>query len=262
MWIDAHSHLADPLWAERVPGLLARARAAGIGAWIQGGLNPSDWDLQLQLRKQEGEGILPCFGLHPWWIADATQAQIDSALESLHKQLSQAVAIGELGLDHLPRYSQGDARVRQLRALDAQLKIARESGKPLVIHCVDAHEPMLQALKAHGPFPQRGIVHAFSGAIEVARRYIGLGFGISVGAAVTRPGYRKLKEALPLIPAESLVVETDTGEPESLVAIAQAIAALRQETSTEVLDRSARILRQIFKVPTRDFSASGAATAP
>ncbi len=258
MWIDAHSHLADPKIQQFLKGYLVAAKDKGIGAWIQGGINPDDWARQKDLKQKLGSGIALCFGLHPWWVATASNAEIDQGLECLKREISQAVALGELGLDFMPKRLEGDSKAKQLRAFRAQLTLGDSAGKPLVLHIVQAHEEALQILENRPKFLKGGIVHSFTGNIEEAKRYLSLGFVISVGGAVTRPGYKSVKGAIPLIPASGLVIETDApdqkpegidgdfNEPENLILIAQAVAKHRKEDYSVLLDRSSETLSKIF----------------
>src|SRR4051812_17646739 len=96
-WIDAHCHLADPRL--KLDPVLERSRTAGVTGWIQGGVGPKDWETQLELQKKLGPTFLTSFGLHPWWVIGATDADVDEALNILSQKLPQAQALGELGLD-------------------------------------------------------------------------------------------------------------------------------------------------------------------
>lgn len=242
MWIDAHCHLASERWDALLSDEIAKARGLGISAWIQGGVDPADWDRQEAVRKQV-PSLVTCFGLHPWWVGSVDDAEVESGLRALEKRLPSAGALGELGLDAAPKHV--GSLPRQTRAFERQLDLLARP-KPLVLHVVQAHEQALALLEKRGPFERGGIVHAFNGDIATARRYLALGLVPSVGGAVLRPGYKTLKAAIPLLPPEGLVIETDENSPADLVGIAQTVAALRNEDGKALLDRSSRTLERIF----------------
>lgn len=255
-WIDAHCHLADPrLDADRAQ-VLERSRAQGVVAWVQGGVSPDDWEKQHELLAQFGDAIVPVLGIHPWWVAEADEAAIEAAFGKLAKLLPQARALGELGLDALPRHA--ETLDRQQVVFERQLELAQRHQKPIVLHIVHAHEAAVKTLKKFGPYPHGGLVHAFSASIEVARPYLELGFHISVGSGLLREGFAALKKALPFLPADRLLIETDApdglpktrNEPANLVRVAEAAAALRGEEAEAILDRSAEQVRRLFGIGT------------
>lgn len=237
-WIDAHCHLADPGFAGDIDAIIARSRAAGVRRWLQGGVDPDDWDRQLDLVSRYGDDIWPAFGLHPWRANTGALARLEGLLD-------RARAFGELGLDFSAKHEA--TAEAQRRCLSVQLEMARSAKKPLVLHVVRAHAEMQETLRKHGPFPYGGLVHAFSGSFEIAKRYLDMGFLISVGEAMLRPGYRTLKQSLAAVSGEGLVVETDTSEPAKLLAIAEAVGAARGEPRDAVLDRSTKNLEALFE---------------
>ncbi len=242
MYIDAHCHLSDPRLAKDFDAAMERCRQRGIGAWILGGLDPEDWARQEAL-KARFPTIKTAFGLHPWWAAQMTEDQIDAALAQLEAVLPRADAIGEMGLDALkPNLPQ------QERAFEGQLE--RREEHPMVLHVVRAHAKALWLLNAHGPYGFGGIVHAYSEDLATARKYIDMGFLISVGGGVLAKGFETLKETVVGLPIECLVVETDApdgaGDPARLWEVAQAVGKLQDRPAEAVLETSAENLKGIF----------------
>ncbi len=269
LYIDSHCHLADPRWAAELGQVLERASDAGVGRFLQGGVDPEDWERQRELVRRYPGRVWPVFGLHPWWVRDParTEAEIESALALLEKAVREpdVRAVGEVGLDFAgdPAFREGEIRDRQLRVFERQLEIAEQAGKPVVLHVVRAHGEVLQILERRGRLARGGLSHAFSGSLEIARRSIELGLLISVGGSVVRKkGFETLKRAVVKIPPEALVIESDapdqapegwcerTGlgwnEPSSVLEVARAVAELRGERAEEVLERSARNLLRVF----------------
>lgn len=263
-FVDAHCHLTDPrLRPEVLDEMIARSRIAGVRAWIQGGVGPEDWDRQQDLARRYPGRIGVSFGLHPWWVTDQSDAHVEEGLLALEARVAECLAIGELGLDErkiagFPAEEREAIRKRQLRAFGGQLQIARKRQKPLILHIVQAHGKALEILgNSGGPPEAGGIVHAFSGPEEIARRYVDLGLALSVSGVITRKGFESLKKAVVSVPGDSLVIETDApdqplegdsglNEPARLPRVADAVAALRGESREQVLKRSARNLRRIF----------------
>jgi len=248
MWIDAHSHLADQRWADQLDEVVAQARAAGVSGWVQGGVSPSEWERQLRLRDRLGGGIFLAFGLHPWWVASASDAAVDAALKELERRLPEAALLGETGLDFAPRGGDAAAHERRRRAFNAQLSLAKQASKPLALHVVRADAAVTRILAAFGP-SHRGLVHGFAGDAQAAQRYLTLGFDLSVGPGVAKPGFHRLKEALPALPEDRLLLETDDAAPHLLVEVAEAVAALRGGDAQSHLNRSTRRVKSLLETP-------------
>ena len=267
-YIDAHCHLADPRFAGSLEDVLARSREAGIGAWVQGGVDPEDWDRQLVIQKQYPGQIYTSFGLHPWWVARSSKSEFDQALKILAARLKEADGLGELGLDYGPRLEASlEARAWQREAFERQLELLEATPKPLVLHIVRAHEDSLSILQKHAQkyskgasFERGGLVHSFSAPREIAQKYLDLGFSLSISGGIARKGFETLKRAVSYIPLDRLLVETDSpdqpladqqlNEPTALIEIARAIAGLRSkhggESAERILEQSARNITRIF----------------
>lgn len=256
MWTDAHSHLSDKRLENRLDNLLNYSKLCGISRWVQGGISPQDWEKQVGLKKQYPGQILTSFGMHPWWVSENTEETLDSALSLLKNKLAQADAFGEIGLDFGKRFTDPQVQLRQRKYFKLQLELLKTTQKPLVLHVVDAHQEVLAELKKHSL--SKGIVHSFSGSVEEAKVYIDLGLTISISGVITRPGYKKLKQAAKALPQDKIVIETDCpdqrpsgveGElnlPENLLLIAEEVARLRGETKEEVLNYSTKNCERIF----------------
>lgn len=251
-YIDAHCHLADSKFSSDLENLLQRSEKVGVVEWLQGGIGPEDWEEQKRISKLRPGKIHLAFGIHPWWVASQEEGKAVAALKKLETELPKARCLGELGLDYMPQFSsKSDLQKEVFRA---QLLLNEQFKKPLVLHVVHAHDDAIKILKSS--HSRRGLVHAFSEGKDILKKYLDLGFLISVGGAVTRKGYRKLKETLKSIPLESLVVETDAcdghNEPSTLISIAQAISELRKDVSPEeILQMSAQNVRALLYLSQR-----------
>jgi TatD DNase family protein len=260
-WIDAHCHLASEKLKSHLPQVIERSQQVGVTGWIQGGIEPKDWERQLELKQEYGNRFVTSFGLHPWWVGTASRDAALANLSLLEEKLPKSQACGELGLDF--GKSHDFNRPLQVELFQAQLALAQKHLKPLILHVVKAHSETLEILKSYAPFPQGGIVHSFTGSFEIAESYLKLGFLISVGGAVTQEGYFGLKKAIPLLSLPQIVVETDSpdqtpkvegieigalNEPRFLLAIADHIAQLKGTSAEEVLSQSTQNLEKLFRI--------------
>ena len=167
-------------------------------------------------------------------------------------------SIGETGLDFFRNLSPRDA---QERAFRAQLALARRIGKPVLVHCRDAHEETLALLAAERVGETGGIMHCFSGDVAVARRCLDLGLLVSLAGPVTYPNARALPDVARFVPADRLVVETDCpflppqghrgkrNEPAYLPVTAARVAELRGEALEDLARRMSDNARALLRIP-------------
>jgi TatD DNase family protein len=201
--VDTHAHLHDPAFDDDRAAVLARARRAGVAALLTIGTDVATSEAAVALAEVEPD-VHAAVGIHPH---DASTADV-AALERI-AALARApavVAIGEIGLDY---YRDLSPRAVQRTALVAQLQLARAVGKPVLLHCREAHADLLDLCAAEGVAAVGGILHCFSGDLAVARRGLDLGLLISIAGPVTYPNARRLAEVVRTLPLDRLVVETD-----------------------------------------------------
>ncbi|CAG0959155.1 putative metal-dependent hydrolase YcfH [Geobacteraceae bacterium] len=252
MLTDTHCHLDDPTLRPRLGEVLAAARQAGVERIIIPGVTPGGWD-GIAALAVEHDGIFPAFGIHPM---AADQAD-DDALARLAGLAGTAVALGEIGLDHLVPHP---PRAVQEAAFREQLRIAVTAGLPVLIHCRRAFESLLRILREEGVSRVGGVMHAFSGSVEIARECIGLGLLISVAGTVTyRNAVRPVAVARE-IPLEHLLLETDApdmtpepfrsapNEPAFLTVTARRLAELKGVTPDQVARVTSANAARIFRL--------------
>jgi TatD DNase family protein len=255
-WIDSHSHLSDPRLETQVESLIAAAKERGISRFLQGGVGPEDWARQRILKTHHPE-ILLCFGLHPYWVADHTELECEAALDQLARELPQAEALGELGLDLRPHIMK-DSFVRQVDVFEAQLELADMAMKPIVLHLVQAFQEAEKIFDLYGVPSRGGMIHSFNGSAVQAEAYLKRGFFLSIGGPVCRPDNKKLHQAIQILPLENMLLETDSpdqppprlkgqlNEPSSLWDVAEMIAKIKDLTPEEILDISSRNLEKLL----------------
>ena len=147
------------------------------------------------------ENIYVTIGYHPDQVDYVTDSDL-LELKSLLKE-EKVIGIGEIGLDY---YWVKDNKEKQIELFEKQLKIAEELNLPVVIHSRDATEDTIKTLSK---YKVCGIIHAFSGSVETAKKYISMGFLLGIGGVVTFKN-SKLYQVIEKIGVDNLVLETDS----------------------------------------------------
>jgi TatD DNase family protein len=241
--VDAHTHLDFPVFDADRDAVLARARDAGVTGFVLAGADPERWDAVEALGRQLG---MPwTLGVHPWWPdADGSAFQALCARETPH-------GIGETGLDYVLAKSD-DARRAQQDSTRAHLALARERGVPVVLHCVRAAYDLVGLLRDDGS--AGGMVHAWMGPADAARRLSELGVYVSLGSRVATSKHARRTAAE--LDENWLLLETDCpdqplrpgtrGEPADVIGIARIVAELRGCSVDHVLQTTAANARRLF----------------
>lgn len=250
-WFDSHCHFDFPELADRWSEHWAEARAAGVSGLLIPGVEPAQWPRARLMAAQLEVGGYWAAGLHPLWIERQQGLGPDALGQLLADQLG-LLAIGECGLDgsiELPLE-------QQLPWLRVQLAIAVERDLPVILHQRAAHNELIRELKR---FPRlRGILHGFSGSIDMAREYRRAGLLLGIGGVITYPRANKTRNAVAALAAADFLLETDApcmplmghqGEPNRpalLAQVASAVAGLRGETVAVLAAQLQRNLVQLF----------------
>ncbi len=245
--IDAHCHLETkdfPVAGE----VIARAREAGVVHAVVVGLlqKPGDFGNALAAARAHPDFLTPTIGVHPH---DAAAATVDDwkTLESL-AALPEVKAIGETGLDYYYDHSPRDVQREKFRF---QCQLAKTVKKPIVIHVRDAHDECFEILQSEGM--SSGMIHCFTGDLPAARKYLDLGFHLSISGVVTYKKTEPLQEAVKFAPLDRLMVETDSpylspapyrgkwpNEPMRVAETAKKVAELHGKDADEVALTCAR----------------------
>lgn len=204
---DTHCHLDFSEFDAVRDGVLRSCISQGVAAIVVPGVTAQHWSRVLRLCDRDtvsGSVLLkPALGLHPCFMALYQEDQLQQ-LDALLQQ-RQVVAVGEIGLD----FWSADADMgAQTLLFSRQLALAKKHQLPVLLHVRKAHDQVLQQLRLER-FAGGGIVHAFSGSLQQARQYVGLGFKLGVGGAVTYPRAQRLRRTLQQLGPEHWVLETD-----------------------------------------------------
>jgi len=238
---DTHAHLIEEDFDDDLDEVILRARSADVNHILNVSYDGESSVKGVDLANKE-EGIYTSIGIHPHWAEELN----DEVLEDLFllAKKEKVLAIGEIGLDY---YKSTSSREIQQKAFLAQIELANSLDLPVLIHDRDAHGDLFELIKNNRP-KRGGILHCFSGSLELAQEGIKLGFYISFAGPLTFKNSRRLPEIAVKIPLEKIVIETDSpylapeplrgkrNEPAYVVYVLEKLAELRQKNNTEMAE--------------------------
>jgi TatD DNase family protein len=252
--VDTHCHLTHPRLRDDAEGVVARARAAGLTACITIGTGVEDAERALELARRHPGFVHAAAGLDPF-TAHAAGERFAEELERLGALLRAGGfrALGEIGLDY---HYELDPPPVQAERLERQLELAAVLGLPVVIHVREAHADMAALLARHSA--ARGVIHSFTAGPAEAERYLDLGWHLAFNGVLTYRSADDVREAARLVPAERLLLETDspylapapvrgrTCEPAFVAHVRDRLAELRGEPPALVAERTTANARRLF----------------
>lgn len=197
---DTHAHYDDNRFDDDRDDLLSSLSQKGVTKIINCGCNLKSSIKTVDLAERY-DFVYAAIGVHPHEAEDTTDKDM-SEIEKLYKNI-KVVAVGEIGLDYHYDFS---PRERQIEVFEKQLILANNLGLPVIIHDRESHEDTLNLLKKHKP---QGVVHCFSGSVEMAKEILKLGMYIGLGGAVTFKNAKKPVEVAEYLPLDRLLLETD-----------------------------------------------------
>jgi TatD DNase family protein len=251
--IDTHCHIDDASFDGDRAETMARARAAGVGAQVVPAISARRWPDTRRICA-EYEDLHPAYGLHPVYLHEHRDEHLNELASWLERE--PAVAIGECGLDY---YLQELDRERQQELFAAQLRLARETGLPLVIHARRSVDDIIKHIRRHPG--TRGVIHSFAGSEQQARRLVDLGFVLGLGGTCTHERARRVRALIRDLPLECFVLETDApdqpgaahrgqrNEPGFLPEIVQTVARIRDEEAEHIAAVTTTTARSLFHLP-------------
>jgi TatD DNase family protein len=249
MLIDSHCHLDMKDFNKDRTEVLERARSKGIGHMVAIGIDVKSSEAALALARAH-DFVSATVGCHPH-DADGCGSVELQKLAALALE-PEVVAWGEIGLDYFRNYS---AKENQRRIFKEQLDLARAADLPVIIHDREAHDEVYDLLKSMGK--GKGVIHCFSGDLELAEAFMALGYYISIPGTVTYKNARTIRQVAAAIPLDRMLLETDApflapvprrgkrNEPSYVIHTAREIAVLRDipfETVAKKTTENARVL--------------------
>jgi len=236
--IDTHAHL--DACADRPSALIRRARSAGVDRIVTVGTGLESCHAALELAQLHEE-VFAALGIDPHQAGDAEAGRVDELRELLEHE--EAVAVGETGLDY---FRDRAPRDRQRKLFEAQLELATELGKPVVIHTRDADTDTADVLAG---FDGTVVMHCFSSP-GLVQTVVDRGYYVSFAGNVTYPKAADLRAAAAQIPAERILAETDSpylapqarrGRPNEPANVVLTIAELAKARGEDAEELAARI---------------------
>ncbi|MCY7692046.1 TatD family hydrolase [Bacillus altitudinis] len=254
MLFDTHAHLNAEQYNEDLEQVIERAKSEKVEKIVVVGFDRPTITRAMELIEAY-DFMYAAIGWHPVDAIDMTDEDL-----AWIKELSQhekVVAIGEMGLDYYWDKSPKDVQKEVFRR---QIALAKEVNLPIIIHNRDATEDVVTILKEEGAAEVGGIMHCFTGSLEIAKVCMEMNFYISFGGPVTFKNAKKPKEVVKDIPSDRLLIETDCpyltpapfrgkrNEPSYVKYIAEQIAELREISFEELAALTTENAKKVFRI--------------
>ncbi|HET8733860.1 MAG TPA: TatD family hydrolase [Anaeromyxobacteraceae bacterium] len=255
--VDSHAHLDIEDLEGGIDGVVERAAAAGVSRIVAVGLwrAPGSFGNALELARARPGVFAATAGIHPHECARVPEA--DWAESARLAADPAVVGVGETGLDY--HYDLSPREV-QRESFRRSIRIARDVGKPLVVHVREADADCAALLRDEGVPAAGGVIHCFTGDWPAARTYLDLGLHVSVAGIVTFKTAEAIRDAVRRIPRDRLLVETDSpflapvpfrgkrNEPAHVLHVAKKVAELWGATLEEVALHTTANARRLFRL--------------
>lgn len=252
MLIDTHCHLDADEFAPDRGRVIERALLHGVKAIVMPAVAVSNFQAVRDLAHRF-EGGYYALGIHPIAVPEAGEGDLDLLEKQLRTSLDDErfVGVGEIGLDYfVPQLKETDMRRKQELYFDAQLKLARQFGLPVIVHVRRSQDEILKYLRRNRGVT--GIAHAFNGSFQQAQQFIEQGFVLGFGGAMTFERALQIRRLAAQLPQEAIVLETDApdippawlgrpggehprNEPAEVARIGRELASLREMAYEDVV---------------------------
>ena len=256
MLIDSHAHIQGNEYDGEVEAVIERARGAGVEKIIAvGGAGDMSSNTDAIALADSFPDIYATVGMHPHDAKDVGTEEL-SALSELTAH-PKVVAVGETGLDYYYNHSPRDM---QRRVFSQFIRIARQTGLPIVVHERDATKDAAELLRSEGAGELRGVIHCFTGNYEAACAYLDLGFYLSFTGIITFKNAERLRDVVRKVPLEHMLIETDSpfltpvphrgkrNEPAYVRFVAETIANIKKIDLQEVARVTTENVSSLFRI--------------
>ncbi|HKZ31112.1 MAG TPA: TatD family hydrolase [Vicinamibacteria bacterium] len=252
--IDSHCHIDMPQFDADRDEVIARAREAGLVEMLVVGEVDEGEALRRSLRVAEVYGLPATAGVHPHQARLADEHTYDE-IRGLARE-RRVVAIGEIGLDFHYDYS---PRETQREVFRRQIRLARDVGLPIVVHTREADDETAAILEEEAARETGGVIHCFTGGLDLARRSLDLGLLISFSGILAFPRSEVIQQVAREVPEDRLLVETDApflappphrgkrNEPAFVLEVARKLAALRGVSEQGLAEAAQRNYARLFR---------------
>ena len=202
---DTHAHLDEPGFDADRDAVVARARAAGVERIVTIATTADSSTAGLALAEKYA-GVHPAVGIHPNYCAQAAAGDWERVVELSRRP--EVVGLGETGLDRHWDYTPFAV---QQDYFDRHLRLSQQTGLPFIVHSRDCDADVLEMLRAaHARGPLRGVMHSFTGDAALAAECLAMGLYVSFAGMVTFKKSDVLRATAATIPADRILVETDS----------------------------------------------------
>jgi TatD DNase family protein len=244
---DSHAHYDDERFDGILDELLPKIHKMGVGRIVNCGCD-NETNRKCLKIAEKFPFVYSAVGIHPCNFDSGTTVA-DIREFAKHQK---CVAIGEIGLDY---YWEPDQKEIQKKLFIEQIELAKELDLPVIVHDREAHADTLEILKQYKP---KGVVHSFSGSVEMAEQILNLGMYLGIGGVITFKNAKKLPDVVKMLPLDRLLLETDapylspvpfrgkTNHSEMIYLTAQKIAEIKETTLENILEISYNNANKLF----------------
>ena len=246
---DTHAHYDDKVFSANLDDLIFSLKQSGVGGIITCGINKETSFKAIELAERY-DIVYAAVGIHPENVEDGDKIS-DIKLLLNHEK---CVAVGEIGLDY---YWNKENKPKQEEFFKAQLQLAKEYDLPVLVHDREAHGDTLEILKQYKP---KGVVHAFSGSVEMSEEILNLGMYLGIGGVLTFKNAKALPSVAKNAPLDRILLETDapylapepfrgkTNHSAFIKYTAEKLAEIKQIPLNEVLTATFKNAQNLFKI--------------
>lgn len=255
MLIDTHTHLDDARYNDDRDAMIARAREAGVEAFVTIGCDLATSQAAVAIANQH-PFVYASVGVHPHEVKHISDGWYDEFRRLVNNK--KVVAYGEIGLDYHYNYSSPKDQRERFRE---QIQLARELNLPVIVHTREAQDDTMTILKEEKASEIGGVFHCFSGDAWLAKDALDLGFYLSFSGILTFQNATMLRDIAKNTPLDRVLIETDCpyltpvphrgkrNEPAYVAHVAKQLAAIHPELSLEQIEqRTTENAKRLFKI--------------
>ena len=256
IFTDSHCHYDDPKFDADRDTLLPAVYESGIKAIINCATDFKTMKSTLALMKKY-PFVYGAMGYHPHEVKELEYDDLDR-IYNYATSHPKVVAIGEIGLDYHYDFSPRDM---QQEFFQEQCELALELELPVIVHSREAAQDTMEIVRTYAKADLTGVIHAYSGNLEMAREYVDMGFYLGIGGMVTFPDVKKILRTVKEIPLERLLLETDCpylapvpnrgkrNDSRNIPYVAAKIAELKGISVEEVAKATTENMERLFGIP-------------
>lgn len=249
MFTDTHCHIYSEYY-DNIDSIIKESQLNNVNRFINNGCDRES-NIEVIDLVNKYPNMYGALGIHPENVDTYNVDDIKYIIDNLSN--NKILAIGEIGLDY--HYTK-DNKQSQIKLFESQLKIAESENIPVIIHSRDATMDTINILKK---YKVKGVIHSFSGSLEIAKEYIKMGYLLGINGVITFKN-AKLKEVIKEIPLDYIVLETDSpyltpvpyrgrqNNPSHIYDIAKFVADLKNVSIIELSNITNQNIMRVFNI--------------